>query len=721
MPNESLQVNDESTEHGTPHLLSARDVAQLLANHGIQTIASVLAETPAGARDAAAQLRTAPLVLKAAGLNHKSDSGGVVMGLMTPASVQKAATSLLHNLGPVALPFLVQPQVNGLEILVGLRRVHHLGASLVVGLGGVQAELMGDSSHQMLPVDSAAARLLLERLRIWPLLNGYRGKTATDIKALCELMARVSELGETVHEIVELDLNPVFVFPEGEGVTIADARAVQSTVASPARVNIPRDIDRLLRPKTVAVVGVSDRPDAVGTTIFRRLLRCYAGQVFAIHPKGGDYEGHHRATDLSELPIAADLVCIAVGARDVPAIVDRAASLGCGGVLVCSAGFAETGQDGLVLQDELLDVTRRAGISVVGPNSIGIVSPRTGLLASFAGVLEAPTMSAGPVALVSGSGALGSCLVSRLSVAEVGISHWISTGNEVDLTMADFVSWLATDDETQAVGLILDNIVNGPGLIEAIRLLRSRGKPAFAYLLARSRSGREAARSHTGALVGSYELRRDLLISAGAVLTDDLLTLEDALALSVQTPLPAGRRLGVITASGGASTIIADEANDRGLELPALPEAIIADIKSVLPAFAVQSNPLDVTASIIADPTVFTEALRMFAESVAFDAVIIQLTTNADPTATATAKALVAASEAYSKPIYVARYGSPTLAPMAMEVFREARLRVLDTPERLMSAVSALVSAGESIATISATRGGESETAQRRNPANHSL
>ena len=673
-----------------PHLLDHDSTAARLRAAGLRLAPSALAQTAEEAADAAGRLGCSPLVVKAAGLLHKSDSGGVILDLGEPAAVQDAARTLLGRLGDAALPLLVQQQLGGAEVLVGVRRHGDLGAVVVAGLGGVHTELFADVARALTPVDRREASSMLRRLRAWPLLAGYRGGPPADVDALCDVLVRVSELAEHHEDIVELDLNPVLVGPPGEGAVVVDARML---VGPPPdrRDRPPRDLERLLRPERIAGVGVSDDEDKIGARLFRYLTaHSFPGRIDPVHPAGGEVRGRTRYASLKDLPEPPDLVCVAVPARAVPQVAHEAVAAGAGAVLVHSSGFAEIGEEGARLQAEVSDVLAEAGVPLAGPNNMGIVDPARRMAASISGGLEAAGLVAGPTALVTGSGALGSCIATRLMGKGVGLSHWIHVGNEADLVTADYLDWLAEDDGTATVGLLLEDLKDGARFVEAGRRLARAGKPVFAYNMVRSERGREAARSHTGALVGSYEVREEVLRAAGVVSVPTLQVLEDALQLASAHPLPRGNRLVALTFSGGACTIIADEAERLGLELPALSEETRARVQELVPAYAAVRNPLDVSYQLVTDPEGFRGAVSALVGGDEFDAVLVQFTTNADPNATATAEAVLGVSESVDVPVFVSRFGGPHLAPRALQRYADAGVPVLDAPDRTMQAIGAL-------------------------------
>lgn len=463
----------------------------------------------------------------------------------------------------------------------------------------------------------------------------------------------------------------------------------------PAQPHRSTDIGRAMAPQHVAVVGVSDDPGKVGGRIFRHLLQHgFPGQVHAIHPSGGMVDGHPRLRSLDELDVAPDLVCIAVPADHVIEVARAAVRAGAGGILVHSAGFAESGPAGRQAQDELVEIARAAGVPLLGPNSMGIVSPARGLAASLSGTLRLQSLRPGGISVVSTSGALSSCLASRLWERGGGIATWVSAGNEADVDLAGYLRWIAQDDDTTTVGLIVESLTDGERFIDAARAVRAAGKSLFAFSPGRTQLGREAAISHTGAMVGSHLIRSQVLAAGGAVVVDDLITLEDALLHAEAGRLPAGPRLGVITGSGGACAIIADATEGAGLDLPAFPPQTTAQLTSLLPSFAAVANPLDVTAHVLNHPEMCGPVVAAAAGSGVFDALLVQFTTNADPSAEVTAQEVIAISGRSPIPIFVSRYGAHSIAPRGVGLYADAGIPLFDTPEEAITAIGVLARVG---------------------------
>ena len=679
-----------------PQALPPAAVAALLERHGVPQARAAAVDSLADIAGAFAGVGVAPVVLKAGGLLHKSDAGGVVLGLRDAQSTEQAARAMVDAVGPGAFPLVLQQQVSGMEILVGARRDPQLGAAVVVGLGGTATEVHKDVVTVMAPLDADGALGALRRLRVWPLLEGHRGETGRDLAALVDVIVAVSRLVETDPGIVELDLNPVMVGRQNEGVVVVDARIIRTDDAPPlAR---PRyDLDRMLDPQHVVVVGVSDDEHKVGARLFRYLVdHGFPGRLDAVHPSGGEVRGRRRYASLAEVEGSPDLVCITVPGRFVLDVARQAVEKKAGGVIVHSSDFAEVGEEGRAAQEELARVLVEGGVPLAGPNDMGVVAPHRRLTASISGGLE-EEIKPGGVSLLSSSGALGSCLGTRLMGERIGLSYWIHAGNEADVVIADYLEWLARDEGTRAVALLLEDIKDGPRFIEAGRRMAAAGKPMFAYNAVRSDRGRAAALSHTGAMVGSFAVREAVVEAAGMVSVPSLRVLEDAVALAAQEPLPAGNRLVAVTFSGGACSIIADEAGDNGVELPELSDATQEAVRPHVPSYAAVRNPLDCSYQMITQPEKFERLLVALTERGEYDALLLQFTTNADPYAAKLAEKVVEMRGRLGIPLYVSRFGGEQLAPKALEVYRHGGVHVLDAPDRATLAVAAVMAGARTL------------------------
>lgn len=677
------------------------DALTRLADAGVPVPRSARCDDADAAGRAAAEIG-GPVVLKAGGLLHKTDGGGVVLGLRGEEPTRAAAADLVDRLGPAALPLVVQEMAAGFELLVGTRRDPELGVTVTVGLGGTATEVHRDLVTERAPINAAAAEAMLRSLRSWPLLAGYRGERPRDVAAACRVVETISRLALEDASICEIDLNPVLVGPEGEGVVTVDARIIAGPVAPSRTAPSRHSLERMMNPQHVVVIGVSEDADKVGNRLFRYLrTHGYAGRLDPVHRTGGEIDGVRRYASLADVPGSPDLICVTIPSRAVLEVAHEAVAAGAGGLLVHSSDFAESGEEGRRMQDELTAVCAAGGLPLAGPNDMGIVIPRLGLTASISGGLE-HGLVAGSVALLTSSGALGSCLATRLMGAGVGLSSWVHAGNEADVTIADYLAYAAADEATGSAVLLLEDLKDGDRFVEAGRAMATAGKPVFAYSMVRSDQGRAAALSHTGAMVGSFAARAAVLRAAGVISVGSLRELEDAVLLASAGPLPQGERLMAVTFSGGACSIIADEAEGTAVRLPDLSEATREAVAPHVPAYSAVRNPFDLSFQMLTRDDDFEKAITVLTAGGEYDAVLVQFTTNADPYAARLADRVVALRERLDVPLYVSRYGGAHLAPRALASYAHHHVPVLDAPDRALRAIAHLVAASRSMRMIGA-------------------
>ncbi len=362
------------------------------------------------------------------------------------------------------------------------------------------------------------------------------------------------------------------------------------------------DLNPLLAPRSIAVVGANDRPGSYADNVLSNLERSeFAGPVWGVNPKraGSEVRGRECFAALSELPETPDAVVVAIPAAGVPATVREAGELGCGGAVVISAGFGEI-EAGTALEAELREAALATGLPICGPNCNGIVSApaRAGMWGD-----SVPPLDPGPVAMVSQSGNVAvNALGSRRGI------QWhtlVSTGNQTVCDASDWLAALCELDGVRSVALFLESDGDGPRFAEALALAAERRIGVAVLKIGASAAGAGAAAAHTGSLAGDHRVFRALVEEAGAAWAEnphDLLEMARALAEPRARPRGAGG-LAVLTCSGGDSGVAADEAERVDLALPPLAEPTRAALAELLPDAATIANPLDYTAMIWGTPT----------------------------------------------------------------------------------------------------------------------
>jgi acetate---CoA ligase (ADP-forming) len=374
-------------------------------------------------------------------------------------------------------------------------------------------------------------------------------------------------------------------------------------------------LDSFFSPASIAVVGASNTLTKIGAAPMSFLLNFgYRGAVIPIHPDAAQVQGRkawpslYAAVQGGGRPIDLAIVAVpAALARETLADADRA---GVRNLVIFSSGFGETGTQGMQLQRALVAQAQRLGIRMLGPNCLGFMNVGQHTYATFSPVIKAGLATYGPIALVSQSGAFGAYAYSMARERGVGLSHWITTGNEAGLGLADCIEWLVQDPHTQVIMTYIEGVRDGERFKRALGAARAAGKRVVAVKVGRSELGAQAAASHTASLAGDDAAYESLFRQYGvwrAHGIDEFFQVAHALAVS-GPPLRSG--LGVMTVSGGVGVLLADEAQARGLAMPPLPEAAQQRILEWVP-FAGPRNPVDITGMVAAQPALIEQAMRL--------------------------------------------------------------------------------------------------------------
>jgi acyl-CoA synthetase (NDP forming) len=358
-------------------------------------------------------------------------------------------------------------------------------------------------------------------------------------------------------------------------------------------------------PRSVAVIGASLRQNSIGYVIARQLLRRFKGEVFLVNPgyKAGSIEGREVVFYSSVLEIGdeVDLAVVATPYRVVPQVVEELGRKGVKAAVIVSGGFAEVGNE--ELEREVVEVARKYGVRVLGPNCVGIYNGFNGLDTMFLPEERALRPPAGPIAFISQSGAVMTAALDWAAAQGIGVGLAVNLGNKADVDEAEVLEYLAEADDIKAVAIYLEGFRRRG---EARRFLEaakkaSAKKPVIAYKAGRSPAAQRAVKSHTAALAGSYEMYRALFRQAGIIEADDLYELFEIAQAFALSPQPEGGRVLVVTTSGGMGVQVVDALTSLGLETPPLPEDVKKRLREAVPSFASLENPVDLTGSATAE------------------------------------------------------------------------------------------------------------------------
>jgi acyl-CoA synthetase (NDP forming) len=384
------------------------------------------------------------------------------------------------------------------------------------------------------------------------------------------------------------------------------------------------DMQRLIDPKVIAVVGASETPGSPGHSTMANLAG-FSGKVFAVNPKYTQVQGRPCVPTLMDLPESPDCVALCVARPLVEESVRLATSIGAGGTIVYASGYAETGlPDRKLAQQMLVDIAQAGGVRLVGPNTIGIANATTGAVVNFmigcAEILRGPP---GHVGIITQSGALGYSVLQSV-MRGVRVSHYLAAGNSADVDVCDYLAYLADQDQVRAIICLFEGVKSGKRFLEAARLADRAGKALIVHKAGNTEASGKAALSHTGTLVGSVAGYRAAFEAVGAIHCDNLESVLEMACLFAKAPRPkAGRGVGIMATSGGAGVVNADKAEEKGLSLPQIAPATRAALEQVVPEFGAVANPADITSEALRSIETFTRCLRAFADDPSFSAVVV--------------------------------------------------------------------------------------------------
>jgi acyl-CoA synthetase (NDP forming) len=377
----------------------------------------------------------------------------------------------------------------------------------------------------------------------------------------------------------------------------------------------------LFAPASIAMVGATDKSGWSVATFANLRRHGFAGPVYLVNPRTEVVHGERAYRSLTELPEPVDLVYVMVPTPVVLDVLKEGARLGIRHYVVLTAGFGETGAEGRKREEELTAFCRANGLTVLGPNGNGYINAGAGITPY--GLPIPPPLLRGSVGVVLQSGALASSVLAFSQARGIGLSLLTSMGNEAVVSVTDVIDHLVDDPATRVIALFLESIRRPEEFARVARRALAAGKPIVALKIGRSGLASRTAQAHTGALVGDDAVIDAAFRQLGVIRVrslEDLIITAGLLASS--GPLP-GPRLGVVTPSGGASEIIADRAEDEGLELPAFAEETVARLTEIMPDFGSPANPLDVTGYVVVDRTLLSRALRIVAEDPGIDVVML--------------------------------------------------------------------------------------------------
>jgi len=567
-----------------------------------------------------------PVVLKIVSpdILHKTEAGGVVVGVKTPQDAQKAYATIIanakkYNKKAKIVGVQVQQMVGGgQEVIIGAVTDPSFGKMIAFGMGGVLVEVLKDVTFRLAPVTRDVALGMIDGIKAAEILKGVRGGKGVNRASLAGLIENVSKLIADFPEIAEMDLNPVFA--SEKAAVAADVRiildwkpAVQRYRPSTAEIN--RAMNRIMRPKSVAVIGASAEDGKIGNSVMKNLINGgYEGTIYPVHPSASEILGRKVYKSVLDVPGEVDVAVFCIPAKFVAAALTEVGEKKIPGAVLIPSGFAETGN--VAGQKEIQEIGRKYNIRLMGPNIYGYYYTPQNLCATFC----TPYDYKGGAALSSQSGGIGMAIIGFSRSAKMGVSAIVGLGNKSDLDEDDLLTFFEQDDNTKVIAMHLEDLKDGRSFAEVAKRV-SKKKPIVVLKAGRTAAGAKAAGSHTGALAGDDKIYDDVLRESGVIRAPGLRDMLDYARGLQKLPTPKGENVVIITGAGGSGVLLSDACVDYGLHLMKMPSDLDAAFRKFIPPFGAAGNPVDITGG--EPPTTYKNTIRLGLEDPRIHALIL--------------------------------------------------------------------------------------------------
>ena len=605
--------------------LSEAASKELLATYGVP-FASEHKVFTAEAAVEAAQALGFPVVAKLGGdkIAHKTERGLVRLRLADAQAVRQAATDLFAaaTADDGEVHVLVAPMVSGTrELIAGLLVDQQFGPTVMLGVGGVMAEVIKDVAFRPAPLTNETALDMVRSLRMQGLLEEFRGEAAVNTDQVVACLMGLSNVAADRTDIVSVDINPLIVKSDGSIVAVDALVELGQRSTNEGTVRPPYSQDQfmaLFEPRGVLVTGASTHPGKFGFVSLHNILASgYNGAVFGTNLQGEEVLGIKTVADIASLPEnQIDLVFVCTPASANPDLLRACAKKGVKAAFLTSAGYGEAGDEGRKLEDDLIALADELGILLAGPNGQGVVSTPAHLCAQ----IVAPFPPAGAIAVASQSGNFVSSFLNYSRQTGVGISRAVSAGNAAALGVADLIEWYGTDDATRVSLAYVEGISDGAGLMRRLTSA-AKNKPVVLVKGGETENGARAAASHTGALAANDSIFDGACRAGGISRAATVEEAFEAAATFATQPLPKGPKVIILTTAGGWGVVTSDAiARDGSLQLMELPEDLQKQIDPKLPPRWSRNNPVDCAGGETRDT--IPEVMEMIAVHPDVDAVI---------------------------------------------------------------------------------------------------
>ncbi|MDP2854641.1 MAG: acetate--CoA ligase family protein [Smithellaceae bacterium] len=668
--------------------------ATLLRQWEIPVIDGILANDYLEAATAANRLGF-PVALKicSEAVPHKTERGGVVLNIKDTSALSKAVREMKNKFSGIPHALLVQKMARpGTELILGVRRDPVFGPVVLVGIGGIFTEIFRDTAIDLAPVDEKATLAMLRRLKGIALLDGYRGQEPLDIVAISRAISALSRLISERPDILEIDVNPFIAYPDGAVAVDALVR-LDSSPSTPIRKRPdPATVAPFFNPSSMAVIGASRSPGKGGNIILRNLQKAgFKGALHPINPTCKEILGLLSYARVCDVPGPVDLAMIVIPKTAVPEALEDCAAKGVTNIILSTGGYSDMGEAGALEQKVIIDQAKRAGIRIMGPNSIGTLNPSAGMATSIVGL---DPIKPGGVSIIGQSGVFSSGWARWIADTKpFGLAKVACIGNKGDINESDLLEYLTDDTQTSTIGMYLEGVIEGRRFVRAAKTACKR-KPVVVMKAGRSEAGAVAVASHTGSLAGSDAVFDAVCHRTGLVRVNNPEAFFDTLSAFEKLPGPRGNRMGVLSITGMGCVAATDAAEEYGIVLPALQPATLKRLGEVMPSWAPVRNPIDTWSAIEqhGSKKASSHIARCLMDQKDVDALLI--------TFVLMPESMFDISEAFAeifsrhpdKPVFASYYGGTTREIAHIhEGFAKLCVPCYPTPERAIFAFSRMV------------------------------
>jgi len=657
--------NIVESSKGNPKVITEESSKEILSEYGIKVPHYALVTNTDEAARKSKEIGF-PLVAKivSADILHKTDVGGVKVGLNSEDEVKKTFDDMFYRLKEkfdVKGVLLEKMVPNGVELIIGLQNDSQFGPSIMVGLGGIYTELFKDVSFRVLPITKNDALKMLESLRGKDILRGFRGSKPINMDMLSEAIVNIGTLGvDMAGKYESIDFNPVVLYPDGY--FVVDAKIILKEKSSDdaiSRANPDSShMDLFFNAKSVALIGASPEPNKIGNSVMESLAKHdYKGKVYPVNAKGySEIMGVKAYKNLLDIKDPIDVVIVTVDLKFVPDLLTECGKKNIHNMVIISGGGKELGGERAAIEKRIQDLSRELNIRIIGPNCIGIFNGENRLDCAFQGHLRMLRPKQGNVAFLSQSGTVGIAFMETSDA--FGLSKMISYGNRSDVDEADMIHYLAQDPNTNVIGLYVEGLGDGRKFMNAAKdVIKHYQKPIVVFKNGRSTKGAKQAASHTGSLGGSFAVISGAFEQTGIISLDSYEELTSALKALTWQPVPKGNKIAMVTNGAGPIIAAIDNFERLNLELAQLSDQTIKSFKEHYPATYVIGNPCDVTGSASADDYRF--AIQSFLDDPNVDIVMPWFVFQDDPLEEKIVDILADFQKQKKKPILVGAMGGP--------------------------------------------------------------